>query len=202
MQKAKRTKTKDELMTSAKNILIQDGHEVLTVRKLSEVTGFSHTSLYYYFSDLQHLLWELRISMIEDMIQELSLPTSSTTDPVSEIIEAFTRYADYFIEHPTVFRFFYFHAFQEPENDNRFRQLEQRFQGMWHSSFTRLILDGVIELENLETVATSMIYMVQGLLLLSFQSIKTQLDIHREITNCFRYLLESQLKKGEIHEKS
>jgi hypothetical protein len=58
----------------------------------------------------------------------------------------------------------------QPEGDDSYQKLEQRFQGIWATSFYRLIQEGVIQAEDLEVVAKTIIYALQGMILLSFSS--------------------------------
>lgn len=190
MKIAKKERTKLDILAASKKIIHAFGHEAVTVRKLAEETGYSHTSLYYYFADLNHLLWDLRLEMIEEMIEELSLPSPSHNLPINELVGAFIRYADYFIDHPTVFRFFYFYNFIQPVGDEGFRNLEHKFQGIWVTSFSRLVEEGLVDPKELEITAKTMIYTVQGLILLSLQSQKSKSEIHDEITECIKYLLK------------
>jgi len=120
MKLSKKERTQKEIIDAAKNIVYDKGHEAITVRYLAEVTGYSHTNLYYYFKDVNALLWALRLDMIEDMITELTSITFEKDDPVEEILDAFFSYIDYFFKYPNVFRFFYFYSFVQPEGDDVF----------------------------------------------------------------------------------
>ncbi|MBK5246397.1 MAG: TetR/AcrR family transcriptional regulator [Peptostreptococcaceae bacterium] len=106
---------------------------------MAEVTGYSYTNLYYYFKDVNALLWALRLNMLEDMVIELTSMSFKKNNPVEEILGEFFCYTDYFFEHSNVFRFFYFYPFVQPEGDDSYQKLERRFHGMWQNSFIRLI---------------------------------------------------------------
>ena len=69
MKQTKKERTQKEIIEAAKDIIHDKGHEAVTVRYLAEVTGYSYTNLYYYFKDVNALLWTLRLDMIEDMIR-------------------------------------------------------------------------------------------------------------------------------------
>jgi AcrR family transcriptional regulator len=170
MKISKRERTQKEIMEAAKAIIHDKGHEAVTVRYLAEVTGYSYTNLYYYFKDLNAFLWKLRLYMIEDMIVELTELPLSGENSLDEILNAFYSYTDYFYKHPNAFRFFYFYPFVQPEGDDSYQKLEQRFQGIWATSFYRLIQEGVVQAEDLEVVAKTIIYALQGMILLSFSS--------------------------------
>lgn len=192
MKPTKKERTQKEIIQAAKEIIHDKGYEALTVRYLAEVTGYSHTNLYYYFKDLNALLWALRLDMIEDMITELTPGSSANDDPVEEIINTFSCYTDYFFKHPNVFRFFYFYSFSQPEGDDNYQKLEERFRDIWQTSFYRLIQEGIIQADDIEVVAKTIIYALQGMIMLSFSSngIIKQESIKEELVKLINYLFK------------
>lgn len=194
MKISKRERTQKEIIEAAKDIIHEKGHEGVTVRNLAEVTGYSYTNLYYYFKDLNALLWALRLDMIEDMITELTAIPLTKDDPVEEILSAFFSYTDFFFKHPNVFRFFYFYPFVQPEGDNSYQKLEQRFHGIWQTSFFRLIQEGIIQTEDIEFVAKTIIYALQGMIMLSFSSngATKKEDIKDELVKLVNYLFKKE----------
>jgi AcrR family transcriptional regulator len=198
MKQTKKERTQKEIIEAAKNIIHDKGHEAVTVRYLAEITGYSYTNLYYYFKDVNALLWTLRLDMIEDMITELSSISFTKDDPVEEILGAFFCYTDYFYKYPNVFRFFYFYPFAQPEGDVSYQKLEQKFHGMWQTSFFRLIQEGIIQNEDIEVVAKTIIYSLQGMIMLSFSSNGStkQEDIKEELVKLINYLFKKS--KGNI----
>ena len=196
MKISKRERTQKEIMEAAKDIVHSKGHEAVTVRYLAEETGYSHTNLYYYFKDLNSLLWALRLNMIEDMITELTDVSIPRENWAEEILGAFYSYMDYFLKHPNVFKFFYFYQFTQPEGDDSYQKLEQRFHGIWQASFKRLIREGIIQAEDIEVVAKTIIYALQGMIMLSFSSNGLQReDIKDELTKLVNYLFK--MNKGK-----
>lgn len=191
MKSTKKERTYNEIMEAAKNIIHDKGHEAITVRSLAEVTGYAHTNLYYYFKDMNALLWALRINMIEDMINELTSIPIKKEDPVDEIQVAFLTYTDYFLNHPNVFRFFYFYPFVQPEEDNRYQKLEHQFQNIWQTSFSRLVQEGIIKPEDVEITAKTIIYALQGMIMLRFSSNGSRMreEVRKEIIKLIDYLL-------------
>lgn len=192
MRQTKKERTQREIIQAAKEIVLANGCEAVTVRHLAEVTGYSHTNLYYYFKDLNGLLWVLRLDMIEDMITELASAISPKEDPLEEILDAFYCYSDYFFKHPNVFRFFYFYQFVQPAGDDSYQKLEERFNGIWQNSFFRLVQEGFIQANDIEVVAKTIIYALQGMIMLSFSSngAAKQEDIKEELKKLIYYLLK------------
>lgn len=192
MKQTKKERTQKEIIQAAKEIVHNKGYEAVTVRYLAELTSYSHTNLYYYFKDLNALLWALRIDMIEDMITELTSVSLTKDDPLEEILDIFFCYTDYFFTHPNVFRFFYFYPFVQPAGDDSYQKLEHRFQGMWQTSFFRLVQEGVIQANDIEVVAKTIIYSLQGMIMLSFSAngITKQEDIKEELVKLINYLFK------------
>ncbi len=182
MKLTKKERTQKEIIQAAKEIIHDKGYEAVTVRYLAEVTGYSHTNLY----------------MIEDVITELTSVSFTREDPVEEILGAFFCYTDYFFRHPNVFRFFYFYPFIQLEGDDSYQKLEQQFQGIWQTSFFRLVQEGIIHIDNIEVVAKTIIYALQGMIMLSFSSngVAKQADIKNELVKLVNYLFKQN--KGNI----
>lgn len=193
MKISKRERTQKEIIEAAKKVVYEKGHEAVTVRNLAEATGYSYTNLYHYFKDLNSLLWALRLDMIEDMITELISVSYIEDDPIDEILCAFFSYIDYFFKKPNIFRFFYFYPFVQPEGDDSYQKLEQRFQKIWQSSFSRLISEDIIKIKDIEVVAKTIIYTLQGRIMLSFSSNGTtkKEDIKNELKRLVNYLFKN-----------
>lgn len=195
MQLSKKEKTQLDIINAAKTIVHEKGHSAITVRNLAEITGYAYTHLYYYFKDLDDLLWTLRNNMIIDMIDQLSAEVSQAEDPIKEIILAFSTYSDYFFEHPNVFRFFYFHPFVKREVDHSYNALEQKFEGLWQSAFSRLVIEGILKPTEIERVAKTIIFALQGMIMLSLSSNGSlkQADVKEELDKLVHYLLERKI---------
>jgi len=193
VKQTKKERTQKEIIESAKYIIHEKGFEAVTVRHLAEVTGYSHTNLYYYFKDMNAFFWILRLDMIEDMISELTSISFEKDDPIEEILDAFFCYTDYFYEHPNVFRFFYFYPFIQPDKDDSYKNLEQKFNGIWQKSFIRLAFEGIIQTEDIQIVAKAIIYALQGMIMLSFSSngANSKEDIKDELIKLVNYLLRN-----------
>lgn len=192
MNLSKKERTQKDIIEVAKGIIHDKGHDAITVRYLAELTGHSYTNLYYYYKNVETLMWILRIEMIEDMIKELMFIVHKNDDPIQELLDALFTYINYFFRHPSVFRFFYFHAFAQQEGDDSYQQLENQFSSMWQTSFSRLIHEGYISSENVEVTAKTLIYAMHGLMLLFFSSngITEEDTVKQELCKLVNHLLK------------
>jgi len=195
VNRTKKERTQQEILEAAKAIIHAEGHESLTVRHLAAKTGLAYTSLYYHFKDLPALLWTLRLAMIEDMMADLSCLELSREDPREELLAALFHYTAYFFQHPTVFRFFYFCHFVQPEGDDRYQRLQARFGTIWQDSFARLVEARLIAAEDIDLVARTIIYALQGMITLSFSAngLMTQASIQTELGRLVDYLLHQSI---------
>ncbi len=200
MTLSKKERTLQEILRAAKAIVHADGHESVTVRHLAEKTGLAYTGLYYYFKDLNALLWTLRLEMIEDMMAELSAVDLTQEDPVEELLAGFFSYTAYYFQHPTVFRFFYFCQFVQPEGDVRYLKLQARMGEIWQQSFARLVQSGQVLPAEIDFLARTIIYALQGMITLSFSAngLMTQETVQSELERLVRYLIrnEQQIPEG------
>lgn len=203
MNPQKKEHTRQEILQAAKKLVLEQGHTAVTVRRLAELTGYSYTSLYYYFRDLDDVLWTLRLEMIQDMISSLSYTPDESKevvgDPIEDLLNALCVYADYFLAHANVFRFFYFRTFIVPQGDDRYQNMEGRFQGIWETAFARLVQENILPPEDVETTAKAIIYALQGMLTLCF-SANGSLDsesIRSELEKLIHLLLRSAARPAQ-----
>lgn len=196
---SKRAETQRVLLEAAKSIVLSDGHEAVTVRRVADLTGYSYPIMYHYFKDLNALLWTLRLEMIGDMVMDLKKAMPPPTGAhkaalISQIKEIFHLYAQYFFKHPTVFRFFYFHNFSKPEDDQEYTLLEASFTEGWFETFGGLVKLGVLSAEAVEIVAKTIIYSLEGMIMLSLSKngSLTENDVYEELNQLISYLLKME----------
>jgi hypothetical protein len=80
----------------------------------------------------------------------------------------------------------------QPDGDNSYQKLDQRFHGIWQTSFFRLVKEGIIQAEDIEVVAKTIIYALQGMIMLSFSlnGSTKQEDIKEELVKLVNYLFK------------
>ena len=206
MKAQKKQQARQLFIDAAKQIVLSDGHDAITVRRVADLTGYTYPILYHYFKDLNALYWDLRLNMIEDMIialteapvQTKKAINSAVDDPIKDILQNFMIYCDYFFDHPNVFRFFYFHDFVKPEGNEDYAHLEQRFAAMWQGTFSKLISTNHLSAEEVAIVAKTLIYSIQGMIMLSLSSngSLTQKEIHVELEMLVKYLFKQEQRRS------
>lgn len=177
---------------AAKEIILRDGMEGVSVRKVAEIAGYSYATLYNYFSDLNQLLQAVKHEMVIDVVTYMDGAADPAVHGADAIKRLNRKYMEYFLNHPHVFRFFYsFRQSGEPEQAERHFDYEVN----WQRSYQELADDGVIGQDEVMIVAWTMIYALQGLLSLYYSDNGlTQEMLMSELDAVMAYLLGGRTK--------
>ncbi len=191
----KRQRTMKYFLEAAKEIIENEGVENVTVRKVADMAGYSYPSLYSYFEDLNELLWEVKSFMILSMVEALQKTEVLPVDDIGGIKAVFKAHIAYFLEHPNIFRFFYFHRFQKPGRVHEDALKEPDYGAMWNETFKELVLSGQMKAQDIEVVAKSIIYAIQGMLTLHFSNngdLHNEGNVYRDLDKIVDYLLAAR----------
>jgi len=103
----KEQRIKGYFIQAAKEILVGEGIKSLSVRSVSERAGYSYTTIYNYFEDLNDLIFYC----VQDFYQECSdfvNGESNSTESSLTIMESkIMQYIKYFVNYPSVFELFF-----------------------------------------------------------------------------------------------
>lgn len=187
---------RQRLLDAGKTLLREEGMEAVTVRRLAAAAHCTYPLLYHYFASLEGYFWELRLSLIADVVAELTALPPADADPVQGLKQTFRAYAGYFFRNPTLFRFFYARPFDRPEGDTRYAALEQSFHGRWADSFAGLVQTGLLAAAEVEPLARTVIFAVQGMILLALSAngSLTEAAVYAEIDALLDFLLRKELR--------
>lgn len=184
MTQIKRQRIAQLFVDTAIRQITEQGIESLSVRKIAEETGYSYATIYNYFQDFNALLWACKKKMIRSLADHmLDLETDVSEASVHAL---FKRYVHYFLDHPHVFRFFYFHHVNP--GDEHFNEFG--FDTMMLQSFG--FLKTKRDDESIQSIALTCIYAVHGILQLHFSG-NDQADqnaIDQSIDMCLDVLLQ------------
>lgn len=137
-----------------------EGVENLSVRKVAQKAGYSYATIYHYFKDVEELLVQTKRVMVEDTASYMQAAVSAPPKNEAELQMLFTAYVRYHMEHPQIFRFFYFYRLP----DHTAETLD--FRVIWQETLRFLVQNGTITEAELETCAKTLVYTVHGLLAL------------------------------------
>jgi len=163
-----RNRIRSYFLEAAREIIIKEGHESVSVRRVADMAGYSYATIYNYFEDLNGLLWEVKNIMIRDIFENLMGKMKHETYDMAELKDGFKIYISYFIKNPNIFRFFFFHPLGKPETAGDNIEEGPDFAGMWQETFRGLINEGRLSEEDVEAAAKAIIYSIHGLIMLYF----------------------------------
>lgn len=184
MSQIKRQRITQIFVETAIRQIKDQGIESLSVRKIADETGYSYATIYNYFSDFNALLWACKKQMIQTLTEHM---LSETVEASKAGVHAlFKRYVHYFLDHPHVFRFFYFHHVHPGEE--RFNEFG--FDALMVDSFSFLRKDK--DDQSIQAIALTCIYAIHGILQLHFSG-NDQVDqasIDLSVDTCLDVLLQ------------
>ncbi len=150
-------------LEAAKQIITTQGVESVSARKIAELAGYSYATIYNYYADLDELLSAAKASMVADVMRYMREAMSSAPASLDDVKALFAAYVRYQLEHPHVFRFFYFHRLVHDAIDETYD-----FSGPWALTLRFLVDAGKIGKDDVAGLAKTLIYAVHGLLALHF----------------------------------
>ena len=81
---------------AARQVLISDGIEGLSIRRIADIAGYNSATLYNYFDDLNHLMLYASMSYLRDYVLALShriTPAMNALECYRTVYETFDSYA-------------------------------------------------------------------------------------------------------------
>lgn len=166
LAKQKNELVRNGFIQAAKEIVLQEGVEGVSVRKVAQATGYSYATIYHYFADLNALLLSVKEKMVDDVAAHFSVGGSAPFYSVDDLKRSNHAYAQYYLDRPNVYHFFYSYRFEHaPAPD-----YDTKFQNGWITSYQTFVENGLLQPQDIVLTAKTVIYVVQGLLALYFSS--------------------------------
>ncbi|MEN6339628.1 MAG: TetR/AcrR family transcriptional regulator [Clostridiaceae bacterium] len=187
--KRKNDLVKNGFIQAAKNIILAEGVTAVSVRKIALETGYSYATIYHYFADLNALLVAVKENMVEDVAAHLTSANAAQFRSVADLKQINRTYAQYYLDRPHVYDFFYSYRFKTGENTS----YDLRFQQGWFAAYDAFVQNSLLRSEDVVTAAKTMIYVIQGLLALYFSSNGLTKDaFFQELDNAADYLFQNR----------
>lgn len=160
----KTQRVKGYFLEAAKRIILNEGVENISARKVADIAGYSYATIYNYFKDIDELLRETKSLMVIDVVNHMRDTIDFSPGSIEDITRLFSSYVRYYLDHPHIFRFFYFYRLSDSEASKE----RYDFSALWASSFRFLVEAGSIRADEVENCAKTLIYALHGLLALFF----------------------------------
>ncbi|MCX7745352.1 MAG: TetR/AcrR family transcriptional regulator [Clostridia bacterium] len=190
-QELKKQRIKMYFLEAAKKIIMEEGAENISVRKVADIAGYSYATIYNYFEDINELLWDVKIVMIKDLIGYIQKKMQGSVYDMNGMKELFRIYTAYYFKNPHVFKFFYFYPLSRPDKKHHEAEIEPNYNDMWQETFKGFVQEGILDEKNIEVVAKILIYAVHGILTLSFSNNGdlTEENVYKDVEKTVDYVL-------------
>jgi AcrR family transcriptional regulator len=190
-QNRKKQRMLSYFIDATKDIIINEGVEKVSVRKVADLAGYSYATIYNYFNDLNDLLITVKRNMIGDIIEYLQKKTANFSSDAEGLKMIFRTYMAYFFKNPNIFRFFYFSPIRYTNQKTEVAMEEPDFNMMWTMTFQGLVEEGMVKEEEIEVLSKTIIYIMHGMLTLSFSDngALSQEKANQDLDKIISYLL-------------
>jgi AcrR family transcriptional regulator len=173
---------------AAKELLKGEGLKTVNTRSVADRAGYSYTTMYNYFKDLNDLIFEC----VKDFQAECELFVRNKTKKVpsgKEKIKAITTaYVHYFTEYPGIFELCFIERMRDIGHKKGTAELIHTFlDRLCEEQWSYCISEKLIDAEKAENMKAQLRYSVTGMLL--FYENRLQPDNYKDFTA----LVSSQL---------
>jgi AcrR family transcriptional regulator len=91
---------RQEIIDAARDILVREGYEQLSMRKVAERIEYSPTAIYLHFDDKRDLVFHVCEETFARLVKELESLESEFKDPLIRLRTGMRRYIDFGLRHP------------------------------------------------------------------------------------------------------
>lgn len=95
-----RAQLREEILDAARDILVREGFEHLSLRKVADRIEYSPTAMYLHFDDTRDLAYHLCQDTCARLVEELSTLEAEFKDPLVRLRAAMRRYVEFGLRHP------------------------------------------------------------------------------------------------------
>jgi len=152
---------------ATKDILKGEGLKALSVRNIAERAGYSYTTMYNYFKDINDLIF----LCVEDFQSECSDFVAEKTSVKDKGIERFriavVAWANFFVQYPGIFELFYLERTTNfGHKQTTIDLITSSFESVCNQEWVYCCENNLIEPENASLLEKHLKYAMIGLLLL------------------------------------
>lgn len=190
MNDVKANRVKSFFIAAAKDIVVREGPEKVSVRKIAELSGYSYGSIYNYYTELNELMVDVKNDMLQDLVKVMSTYLAEKKYEIKDIKELNHKLADYFMDNQNIYKFFYIYEVRQ----TRPALHEQVDMGqIYWNTYRGLVEDGCIKKEDVPVIARSLVYGLYGLLSLYYSSNgMTREKLHSDLDEMIDYMLKGK----------
>ena len=142
---------RQEILDAARDILVREGYEGLSMRKVAEQIDYSPTAIYLHFKDRDDLVFCVCEDLFAGLVRELEEVADRHRDPLVALKKGLRRYVDFGLRHPEHYQatFMIPHG-RDPEKDARYK--EPGTMAMQAFSFLPRLVDACVKQQKLNRI--------------------------------------------------
>ena len=91
---------RQEILDAARDILVREGYEGLSMRKVAERIDYSPTAIYLHFKDRDDLVFCVCEHLMGGLVNELQQVADPPADPLVALKKGLRRYVEFGLQHP------------------------------------------------------------------------------------------------------
>jgi AcrR family transcriptional regulator len=91
---------RQEILDAAREILVKDGYDRLSMRRVAERIEYSPTAIYLHFRDKQELVFSVCEETFSRLVRELEASGKQHKDPLVRLRKGLRCYVDFGLNHP------------------------------------------------------------------------------------------------------
>ena len=91
---------RQQILDAARELLVRDGYERLSMRRVAERIDYSPTAIYLHFKDKLELVFSLCEETFAKLVHELETLPEEFPDPLVQLRKGMKRYIDFGLKHP------------------------------------------------------------------------------------------------------
>jgi AcrR family transcriptional regulator len=95
-----RTLLRQQILDAARELLVREGYENLSMRRVAQRIDYSPTAIYLHFKDKQELVFSLCDETFAKLVRELETLPDEFADPLVQLRAGMERYIDFGLKHP------------------------------------------------------------------------------------------------------
>ena len=164
-QTLKSQRVRAYFVQAAKKIILEEGVENVSVRKVADAAGYTFSTIYNYYGNQNELLQDVKADMIKDLVQHMGETRPSKVSDVEDIKKQYRLYVEYFIQNPNVFSFFYSYRLHPVQKEPA---EVPDFSSQYLETYRGFAERGIIRESEIPVLAKTFIYSLHGLLALYF----------------------------------
>jgi AcrR family transcriptional regulator len=98
-----KAKFREEVLAAARRLVLKEGFDALTMRKIADAIEYAPGTIYLYFDSRDAIAFELCRAGFEEFLAALT-PATAIADPIERLREIGRRYVRFGLENPETYR--------------------------------------------------------------------------------------------------